>query len=222
MSTTTNPVSTIIATEEASTTLLHRLHTNERALRTLAVVLSLAGGLVLSFTLGVGIFVYWYFRKYKRRRHSVIDEKPSKSMTVSNTTTYAPHNEDSVDKDITRQSTTLDNPTRPLSIRKVLPASLPPLPMPQESGAEPSAPSAKELCMGVPSSSSPYDIPLSTTQQHHHHHLHQHNSNVPFLATSSNQPPPSCHRCHHNVLEPPPPAYTPKPPCDQSHINTVS
>ncbi|KAI9486973.1 MAG: hypothetical protein EXX96DRAFT_61233 [Benjaminiella poitrasii] len=51
-----------------SSTLLHRLHTNERQLRTLAVVLSLTGGLAISFALGVGIMIYWYFRKCKQKR----------------------------------------------------------------------------------------------------------------------------------------------------------
>ncbi|KAL9557578.1 hypothetical protein MBANPS3_001302 [Mucor bainieri] len=55
-------------TEESSSTLLHRLHTNERQLRTLAVILSLTGGLSLSFALGVGIMIYWYSRKCKQRR----------------------------------------------------------------------------------------------------------------------------------------------------------
>lgn len=55
-------------TEESSLTLLHRLHTNERQLRTLAVILSLTGGLALSFALGVGIMIYWYSRKCKQKR----------------------------------------------------------------------------------------------------------------------------------------------------------
>ncbi|KAL7330853.1 hypothetical protein PS15p_205743 [Mucor circinelloides] len=60
------PIAT--TTEESSSTLLHRLHTNERQLRTLAVILSLTGGLSLSFALGVGIMIYWYSRKCKQRR----------------------------------------------------------------------------------------------------------------------------------------------------------
>ncbi|KAK4521072.1 uncharacterized protein ATC70_004062 [Mucor velutinosus] len=61
-------ISLATATEESSSTLLHRLHTNERQLRTLAVILSLTGGLSLSFALGVGIMIYWYSRKCKQRR----------------------------------------------------------------------------------------------------------------------------------------------------------
>lgn len=53
--------------EESSSTLLQKLHTNERQLRTLAVVLSLTGGLALSFALGVGIMIYWYCHKYKQK-----------------------------------------------------------------------------------------------------------------------------------------------------------
>ncbi|GAN09535.1 hypothetical protein MAM1_0273c09065 [Mucor ambiguus] len=61
-------ISIATTTEESSSTLLHRLHTNERQLRTLAVILSLTGGLSLSFALGVGIMIYWYSRKCKQRR----------------------------------------------------------------------------------------------------------------------------------------------------------
>lgn len=68
ISTTNNYDITIATTEESSSTLLHRLHTNERQLRTLAVILSLTGGLSLSFALGVGIMIYWYSRKCKQRR----------------------------------------------------------------------------------------------------------------------------------------------------------
>ncbi|KAI7897868.1 uncharacterized protein BX663DRAFT_276711 [Cokeromyces recurvatus] len=61
-----------------SSTLLHHLHINERQLRTLAVVLSLTGGLAISFALGVGIMIYWYFRKCKQRRHfhDSVDQGP--------------------------------------------------------------------------------------------------------------------------------------------------
>ncbi|PHZ14246.1 uncharacterized protein RHIMIDRAFT_116057 [Rhizopus microsporus ATCC 52813] len=43
--------------------LLYRLHTNEVQLRTLAVILSLTGGLALSFAVGVGILIYWYAKR---------------------------------------------------------------------------------------------------------------------------------------------------------------
>ncbi|KAI8073415.1 uncharacterized protein B0P05DRAFT_588699 [Gilbertella persicaria] len=56
--------------KESSSSLIHRLHTNESQLRTLAVVLSLTGGLSLSFALGVGILIYWYSRKCKQRRNT--------------------------------------------------------------------------------------------------------------------------------------------------------
>ncbi|KAI8329906.1 hypothetical protein BD560DRAFT_451587 [Blakeslea trispora] len=52
-------------------TLIHRLHSNERQLRTLVVILSLAGGLALSFVLGVGILICWSSQRY-RKPHSTL------------------------------------------------------------------------------------------------------------------------------------------------------
>jgi hypothetical protein len=57
-------------TEESR--LLYRLHTNESQLRILAVVLSLTGGLVLSFALGVSILIYWHTRKSKKENQQII------------------------------------------------------------------------------------------------------------------------------------------------------
>ncbi|KAI8356705.1 hypothetical protein EDC96DRAFT_609463 [Choanephora cucurbitarum] len=45
--------------------LIHRLYLNERQLRTLVVILSLAGGLALSFLLGVIILICWYSQRQK-------------------------------------------------------------------------------------------------------------------------------------------------------------
>lgn len=56
-------------TEESR--LLYRLHTNESQLRILAVVLSLTGGLVLSFALGVSILIYWHTRKSKKENQQI-------------------------------------------------------------------------------------------------------------------------------------------------------
>ncbi|CAO3598633.1 unnamed protein product [Absidia cylindrospora] len=54
--------------QQEPTDMLHALHHDEKELRILAVVLSLTGGLVLSFLLGVGIFVYWHWRAWRARR----------------------------------------------------------------------------------------------------------------------------------------------------------
>lgn len=52
--------------------LVYKLRNDERHIRVLAVVLSLTGGLALSFILGVGIFLFWHIRecdkRHKRRR----------------------------------------------------------------------------------------------------------------------------------------------------------
>ncbi|CEG74391.1 hypothetical protein RMATCC62417_09618 [Rhizopus microsporus] len=48
--------------------LLYRLHTNEVQLRTLAVILSLTGGLALSFAVGVGILIYWYAKRGNQKK----------------------------------------------------------------------------------------------------------------------------------------------------------
>lgn len=63
--------------------LLHKLHSDEEHLRTLVVLLSLTGGLALSFALGIGIFLYWHVREYKRRRQRRLRRRHEKLMSLT-------------------------------------------------------------------------------------------------------------------------------------------
>lgn len=144
-------IPTNIITEDSPSILLHRLHTNERQLRTLAVVLSLAGGLALSFALGVGIMIYWYLHKCKQKRRlgdeafdddddDDSDDEKSSSSSYSicnprNCNFYdipsaTPVATTSIMAGIPQETLILDLPLPPVSL----------VPIP-----EPSAPSAKEL-----------------------------------------------------------------------------
>ncbi|KAI8073796.1 hypothetical protein BC940DRAFT_329358 [Gongronella butleri] len=58
----------LMPAETVSSDMLRALHHDERELRHLVVILSLTGGLVLSFLLGVGIFIYWHWRAWSHRR----------------------------------------------------------------------------------------------------------------------------------------------------------
>lgn len=140
-------IPTNIITEDSPSILLHRLHTNERQLRTLAVVLSLAGGLALSFALGVGIMIYWYLHKCKQKRrlgdrnrdtedHSDDDSDDEKSL-------YSVCNWRNCDF-----YSNQDTPAVPIDEESQEEIIVDPLPLPPislVSTPEPSAPSAKEL-----------------------------------------------------------------------------
>jgi hypothetical protein len=160
------PTNTII--EDSPSILLHRLHSNERQLRTLAVVLSLAGGLALSFALGVGIMIYWYLHKCKQKRRlgdeTFDDDGDDSDDEKSCSAGYSYCNSRNCDyynntpTEIPQESTTavID---QDILVLPLPPISLVPTP-------EPSAPSAKEL------------------------HIHNHNNNA---TTSTNEE--LCHDC---------------------------
>lgn len=69
------------------TDMLHALHRDEKELRVLAVILSLTGGLVLSFLLGVGIFVYWHWRSYRTRQRKKLTRLKQPPSSIQTTTT---------------------------------------------------------------------------------------------------------------------------------------
>ncbi|KAG2213161.1 hypothetical protein INT47_011310 [Mucor saturninus] len=174
-------IPTNIITEDSPSILLHRLHTNERQLRTLAVVLSLAGGLALSFALGVGIMIYWYLHKCKQKRrlgdrntdnHEQDEEDSDDGKSLYSICNYRncdfynrdnPNHPTAEEEQVQEEIILLDNLT-----------TLPLPPISLVSTPEPSAPSAKEL------------------------HIHTHTN-----ATSSSAHEDLCHDC---LL--PPPAYT--------------
>ncbi|CAO3613038.1 unnamed protein product [Cunninghamella blakesleeana] len=92
-----SPPSSITEEIIGANDMLHALHRDERELRVLAVLLSLAGGLVLSFLLGVGIFIYWHWRAYRTRRlkrkKKIMNKERGLSCTslLSSTSTISSH-----------------------------------------------------------------------------------------------------------------------------------
>lgn len=131
-------------TEESPSTLLHRLHTNERQLRTLAVVLSLTGGLALSFALGVGILIYWYTRKCKEKRR-LLNKRDKENDEESNTSSlYCP----SCHPEQERPTVVEESPVEAIASTssQALLDNLPP-PPPTAPTPEPSAPTEKEIHM---------------------------------------------------------------------------
>jgi hypothetical protein len=178
-------------TGESSSTLLHRLHTNESQLRTLVVILSLTGGLALSFVLGVGIMIYWYFRKCKQKRR-LSDKKPSNqdddeyedddeksfySYCAACNLMRQQQEEQEQDRSSVSHHESISTASRNTDQQDEI-ISIPPLPLALLLPTpEPSAPSAKELS-----------------------HANQN------IASSSTSHPEEL--CHHCLV--PPPAYTEK------------
>ncbi|CAO3642643.1 unnamed protein product [Cunninghamella echinulata] len=123
--------STITSPEETNgpTDMLHALHRDERELRVLAVILSLAGGLVLSFLLGVGIFIYWHWRAYrarqlKRKKNKDDKRKLSCTSTLSTTSSTTSNNVYTVQHSFsTISENSLPSPTLNMSFSSSLSSS---------------------------------------------------------------------------------------------------
>lgn len=137
------------STEESPSTLLHRLHTNERQLRTLAVVLSLTGGLALSFALGVGILIYWYSRKCKERRRLLSHQDKENDEESNSSSLHCPSCHPQIEPSIK----SIANETRQIQAiastsSQALLDSLPPPPLTAPTPI-PSAPTEKEIHMAI-------------------------------------------------------------------------
>ncbi|KAI9310279.1 hypothetical protein BX666DRAFT_2009923 [Dichotomocladium elegans] len=59
----------VVATSSDDQAIVNKIRADESHLRALVVILSLAGGLALSFGLGAGICLYWHLRKFRRKKH---------------------------------------------------------------------------------------------------------------------------------------------------------
>ncbi|KAI7857145.1 hypothetical protein BDC45DRAFT_501789 [Circinella umbellata] len=62
------PIETLKEDIMDESTVVRSIHRDENQLRTLVVVLSLAGGLVLALTLGFGIYLYWHCCLRRKKR----------------------------------------------------------------------------------------------------------------------------------------------------------
>jgi hypothetical protein len=151
-------IAQLTATEEASSTLLHRLHTNERQLRTLAVILSLTGGLALSFALGVGILIYWYSHKCKQKRQQQKSYPPSEHNSIvvyQEPSEQHSHHHHHHHHERELEEASIPSEPGPSSNEPMIPQFLIPPPISTVQTPEPSAPTAKELhmcddCMAPP------------------------------------------------------------------------
>lgn len=128
-------------TEES---LVHKLRMDEQHIRALAVILSLTGGLALSFALGAGIFLYWHLREFKRRKQSrqgyLLEQQSIESKSTTTTSCCSSNN--SV---LSRTSHEHQLPAAESQMTTIFP---PPLLLPPTDttvNAGPSAPSAKEF-----------------------------------------------------------------------------
>ncbi|KAI8141700.1 hypothetical protein BJV82DRAFT_618737 [Fennellomyces sp. T-0311] len=184
---------TLTATLADESSVLRSIHSDENQLRTLVVVLSLAGGLVLALTLGFGIYLYWYCCSRQRK---IVNEKDG-YLTDDN------------DTDSSTTASSSDKP-RDKHHRLRPEQSAPPIeciittepnneaittlaPVHQNYGPAPSAPSAKELDIAE-------------------HHICHHSSNggssssTDYVLIYGQHP--HYHRHSTSLLEQPPPAYT--------------